>query len=171
MSAATRADSRCIWPRCAGQSRASMPRALRSKWRSGILRRIATLSRERGLGRGRRVRDPARLVGGGRDVRHDRARSAGVCEDQARGRRRAARLQGAEPAGSEDAAAGRVCWSRARAAIMWVGRTWRARWPPLLPMRTGAYGCWSGEGQRSDHPVVLNLPETEYLKCLVLEVE
>ena len=23
----------------------------------------------------------------------------------------------------------------------------------------------------SDHPVVLNLPETEYLKCLVLEVE
>jgi 23S rRNA (cytosine1962-C5)-methyltransferase len=22
-----------------------------------------------------------------------------------------------------------------------------------------------------DHPVVLNLPETEYLKCLILEVE
>jgi 23S rRNA (cytosine1962-C5)-methyltransferase len=22
-----------------------------------------------------------------------------------------------------------------------------------------------------DHPVILNLPETEYLKCLVLEVE
>jgi 23S rRNA (cytosine1962-C5)-methyltransferase len=26
-------------------------------------------------------------------------------------------------------------------------------------------------GAAPDHPVVLNLPETEYLKCLVLEVE
>ena len=26
-------------------------------------------------------------------------------------------------------------------------------------------------GAALDHPVVLNLPETEYLKCLVLEVE
>jgi 23S rRNA (cytosine1962-C5)-methyltransferase len=26
-------------------------------------------------------------------------------------------------------------------------------------------------GASIDHPVVLNLPETEYLKCLVLEVE
>jgi 23S rRNA (cytosine1962-C5)-methyltransferase len=26
-------------------------------------------------------------------------------------------------------------------------------------------------GAATDHPVVLNLPETEYLKCLVLEVE
>jgi 23S rRNA (cytosine1962-C5)-methyltransferase len=26
-------------------------------------------------------------------------------------------------------------------------------------------------GAASDHPVVLNLPETEYLKCLVLQVE
>jgi 23S rRNA (cytosine1962-C5)-methyltransferase len=26
-------------------------------------------------------------------------------------------------------------------------------------------------GASLDHPVVLNLPETEYLKCLVLEVE
>jgi 23S rRNA (cytosine1962-C5)-methyltransferase len=26
-------------------------------------------------------------------------------------------------------------------------------------------------GAAIDHPVVLNLPETEYLKCLVLEVE
>jgi 23S rRNA (cytosine1962-C5)-methyltransferase len=26
-------------------------------------------------------------------------------------------------------------------------------------------------GASPDHPVVLNLPETEYLKCLVLEVE
>jgi len=25
-------------------------------------------------------------------------------------------------------------------------------------------------GAAPDHPVVLNLPETEYLKCLVLEV-
>jgi 23S rRNA (cytosine1962-C5)-methyltransferase len=27
------------------------------------------------------------------------------------------------------------------------------------------------KGASLDHPVVLNLPETEYLKCLVLEVE
>jgi 23S rRNA (cytosine1962-C5)-methyltransferase len=26
-------------------------------------------------------------------------------------------------------------------------------------------------GAALDHPVVVNLPETEYLKCLVLEVE
>jgi 23S rRNA (cytosine1962-C5)-methyltransferase len=26
-------------------------------------------------------------------------------------------------------------------------------------------------GAAPDHPVVLNLPETEYLKCLVLEAE
>jgi 23S rRNA (cytosine1962-C5)-methyltransferase len=26
-------------------------------------------------------------------------------------------------------------------------------------------------GAAPDHPVVLNLPETEYLKCLVLEVD
>jgi 23S rRNA (cytosine1962-C5)-methyltransferase len=26
-------------------------------------------------------------------------------------------------------------------------------------------------GAASDHPVILNLPETEYLKCLVFEVE
>jgi 23S rRNA (cytosine1962-C5)-methyltransferase len=26
-------------------------------------------------------------------------------------------------------------------------------------------------GAALDHPVVLNLPETEYLKCLVLQVE
>jgi 23S rRNA (cytosine1962-C5)-methyltransferase len=26
-------------------------------------------------------------------------------------------------------------------------------------------------GAAPDHPVVLNIPETEYLKCLVLEVE
>ena len=26
-------------------------------------------------------------------------------------------------------------------------------------------------GAALDHPVVLNIPETEYLKCLVLEVE
>jgi 23S rRNA (cytosine1962-C5)-methyltransferase len=26
-------------------------------------------------------------------------------------------------------------------------------------------------GASIDHPVVLNLPETEYLKCLVLQVE
>jgi 23S rRNA (cytosine1962-C5)-methyltransferase len=26
-------------------------------------------------------------------------------------------------------------------------------------------------GATLDHPVVLNLPETEYLKCLVLEVD
>jgi 23S rRNA (cytosine1962-C5)-methyltransferase len=26
-------------------------------------------------------------------------------------------------------------------------------------------------GAALDHPVILNLPETEYLKCLVLEVE
>jgi len=26
-------------------------------------------------------------------------------------------------------------------------------------------------GAAPDHPVILNLPETEYLKCLVLEVE
>jgi 23S rRNA (cytosine1962-C5)-methyltransferase len=26
-------------------------------------------------------------------------------------------------------------------------------------------------GAAPDHPVVLNIPETEYLKCLILEVE
>ena len=26
-------------------------------------------------------------------------------------------------------------------------------------------------GASSDHPVILNIPETEYLKCLILEVE
>jgi 23S rRNA (cytosine1962-C5)-methyltransferase len=26
-------------------------------------------------------------------------------------------------------------------------------------------------GAAPDHPVILNLPETEYLKCLILQVE
>ena len=42
-----------------------------------------------------------------------------------------------------------------------LGRRRRARRVRLLERR----------GAAPDHPVVLNLPETEYLKCLVLEVE
>ena len=48
--AATRAGLRCTWPRFAARLRASTLRALRSKWRSGILRPIAPGLRRRWTG-------------------------------------------------------------------------------------------------------------------------
>ncbi len=79
-------------------------------------------------------------------------------------------LQGAEPARAEDAAPRRllvtcscshhVGWAELEAAVasaaVDAGRRVR-----LLERR----------GAALDHPVVLNLPETEYLKCLVLGVD
>ena len=58
--------------------------------------------------RGERVRRAAPPRAGRRALRHDRARPAGVCEEQGVGAERARRLQGDQPAGDAAALAGRL---------------------------------------------------------------
>ena len=102
-----------------------------------------------GLGRGRRLRDSARLVGRGRAVRHDRARSPGLCENAAGGRRRAARLQGTEPA-----RAARCCGPGG--LLVTCSCSHHVGWADLegavaaaAADAHGACGCWNGAAQRS----------------------
>ena len=38
-------------------------------------------------------------------------------------------------------------------------------------MRNAVFVLLERRGAAPDHPVVLNIPETEYLKCLILQVD
>jgi 23S rRNA (cytosine1962-C5)-methyltransferase len=44
-------------------------------------------------------------------------------------------------------------------------------WHLLPVMRNDRLRLLERRGAAPDHPVVLNIPETEYLKCLILQVE
>ena len=44
-------------------------------------------------------------------------------------------------------------------------------WRPPREMRNAAIRLLERRGAAPDHPVILNIPETEYLKCLILQVD
>ena len=89
----------------------------------------------------------------------------------ARRRQRAPRLQGAEPAGLQHASAGRHPGDLLLLAPCFPPRSSSASSPRLQAMRAGACACSSAVAPRPITPVILTIPETEYLKCLVLRVE
>ena len=102
-ASATTAASRCGW-------RGSVRRPRRSTSRRDAVARIRANAVRNGVphaggARGQRLRRAAAARAGGRALRHDRARPAGVREEQGVGSERAGRLQGDQPA--RDAAARR----------------------------------------------------------------
>ena len=123
------------------------------------------------VARGGRVRDAARLRPGAGAVRHHRPRPPGVRQDRARGRR-------PRSAATARSTSGRcAAWPRAASCS-----------PPAAPSTSGCPSsspCWprppadSGRrihlrrilGQGEDHPEVLTIPETSYLKGAVLQAE
>ena len=169
--AVTRADSHCTWPRFAARSRASIPRAPRSKWRSGTSRPIALrLTAEvdwveadafqilrdwsdAGEKFDAIVLDPPAF-----------AKTKRAVEGALRGYKelnlRALRM--ARPGGLlvTCSCSHHVGWADLEGAVASAAADAHRR-VRLLERR----------GAALDHPVVLNLPETEYLKCLVLQVE
>ena len=170
-SAATRAVSRCISPRCAGRSRASTLRAPRSKWRSAISRPTARASpaevdwieadafeilrdwSQAGEAFDTIVLDPPAF-----------AKSKRAVEGALRGYKELnlRALKMLRPGGLlvTCSCSHHVSWADLEAAVASAAAD-ASRRVRLLERR----------GAAPDHPVILNLPETEYLKCLVLEAE
>ena len=102
-----------------------------------------------------------------RAVRHDRARSAGVREEQGGGRQGACRLQGNQPARAEAAQPGR----HARDLQLLVQRQRSAFAEIVYDAAVDAQAHVTVVEKRMqgrDHPVLLGVPETYYLKCFIL---
>jgi 23S rRNA (cytosine1962-C5)-methyltransferase len=172
-SAATRADSPCISPRSAARSRASMSRAPRSKWRSATSRPIARQCQisaevdwieadafeilrdwsQAGEKFDAIVLDPPAF-----------AKTKRAVEGALRGYKELnlRALKMLRPGGLlvTCSCSHHVAWADLEGAVAAAAAD-ASRRVRLLERR----------GAAPDHPVVLNLPETEYLKCLVLEVE
>ena len=98
-------------------------------------------------------------------LRHHRARSSGVRQKQKQSRDRPARLQRAQPARPQDAPPGRdpdqlLCSYHVSPAqyleVVGIG--------PRCPQKSSSV---ENRGQAKDHPILLNVPETEYLKCVI----
>ena len=127
--------------------------------------------RRGGLGSGRRVRDSARLVGGRRD-----SIDTIVLDPPAFAKTQRA-VEGALR-GYKELNLRALKMLRPGGLLVTCSCSHHVGWKDLV----GAVAAAASDAHRRvrllerrgaalDHPVVLNIPETEYLKCLVLEVE
>ncbi len=104
----------------------------------------------------------------GRALRHDRPRSAGVREEQGRRSEGDRRLQGNQPARAEAAERRRHRSSPAAARTTSTKRcSPRSSTTPRSTRRTDVTVV-EKRMQGRDHPVLLGVPETYYLKCFIL---
>ena len=169
MSAATRAALRCIWPRSAAGSPASTPRAPRWRWPNATLKPIAAAHpaevdwveadafqilrdwSDAGERFDAIVLDPPAF-----------AKSKRAVEGALRGYKelnlRALKMLAPGGLLVTCSCSHHVGWAELEAVVASAAAD-ASRRVRLLERR----------GAAPDHPVVLNLPETEYLKCLVLE--
>ena len=157
--------------------RAGAGAALQRRRRARDLgRRQPPHSRQRGAERHRsargadrqRLRRAARARSRRRALRHDRARSAGVREEQGR------RCRRPRPATRKSTCARCACSRRAASSSPAPARITStkccSRTSSAAPRPTPASRCRIVEKrtQGRDHPVLLGVPETRYLKCLIL---
>jgi len=159
----TRAALRCIWPRSAARSRAVDASRARLGGGAELVANRSGLGCRSGLGGGRRFSDYARLVRRRRTIRLYRL-------DPRLSQRQAA-VEGALRGYKELTCVRSKCWRPAGCCHLLL-------LTPVGWAAIGRRGCFSRcrcgrrvrllerRGAGPDHPVVLNLPETEYMKCL-----
>ena len=99
-----------------------------------------------------------------RPLRPDRPGPAAVRPQPHRARRRPARLQGDQPARPAAARRPAGAWRPSPAPTTWTSRPSRRPCGRRPPTPVSAYASWTTSPSRADHPVLLTVPETRYLK-------
>ena len=159
------ARSRSIWRKAAN---ASTPLISEPAIERARQRRTQQRHKHR-IRHGQRLRPAARLRRRRRTLRHDRTRPPGLRQEPRRGRGGAARLQGDQPA--------RAAVVESRGVLITCSCSYHVGEELFLDMLAEAardagraVQIVEKRAQSRDHPILLTVPETYYLKCIVARV-
>ena len=126
--------------------------------------------RQRRIPRSRRLRNSGRLLLRAARVLDGGARSAGFRQIPPQPRRRRPRLQRNQPARPAPARAGRDSGDAAPARITSAKPCCSKLSPKPRSTAGRELRVLERRTQAQDHPILLTVPETHYLKCLILQV-